>query len=70
MIQYAVPENHCPEWSEAYCIPFVQNGGITELHIAAGVDLGLVYGKTDINQNRKYHENAKNYKLFLIKIFR
>lgn len=44
VIRYSKPEDRCPAWPEAYCFRFVQNGDRTELHIAAGDDLGLVYG--------------------------
>ena len=44
VIRYAVPEDRCPDRPEAFCFRFVKYGGRTELHIAAGDDLGLVYG--------------------------
>jgi len=44
VIRYATPEDRCPDWPEAYCFRFVKNGSRTELHIAAGDNLGLVYG--------------------------
>ncbi len=44
VIRYATPEDRCPDRPEAYCFRFVKNGSRTELHIAAGDNLGLVYG--------------------------
>ncbi|MGM0879665.1 MAG: glycosyl hydrolase 115 family protein [Bacillota bacterium] len=44
VIRYAEPEDRCPNRPEAFCFRFVKYGGKTELHIAAGDDLGLVYG--------------------------
>nr|WP_235548970.1 glycosyl hydrolase 115 family protein [Paenibacillus sp. Soil522] len=44
VIRYAKPEDRCPDRPEAFCFRFVKYGGKTELHIAAGDDLGLVYG--------------------------
>ena len=44
VIRYAVPEDRCPDRPEAFCFRFVKEGGRTELHIAAGDDLGLIYG--------------------------
>nr|WP_231506483.1 glycosyl hydrolase 115 family protein [Paenibacillus sp. UNC451MF] len=44
VFRYAVPEERCPDWPEAFCFRFIMDGGRTELHIAAKDDLGLVYG--------------------------
>ncbi|MDQ8737903.1 glycosyl hydrolase 115 family protein [Paenibacillus sp. LHD-38] len=50
VIRYSVPEDRCPAWPEAYCFRFVQNDGSTELHIAAGDDLGLVFGMLEYSR--------------------
>lgn len=46
IVRYAVPEDGCPEWPEAFCFRFADGaGGRTKaLHIAGRDELGIIYG--------------------------